>query len=131
MDLKAVITIASLLLFATSCTSREEKITQEFVGHVKSLNIEGVKNMSTENTQFYIKILLESIVSLGDEESINQLKEILSTIDCFGDDKIRTCTYLDEDGEAQSFEIKLVEGYGNDGKVELFVDIEKKYFLGE
>jgi len=131
MNSKIILVIGLALLFMTSCTSEEEKTTQEFIGHAQNLHIDELKNMSTEDTRFYIKMFMESLVSLGDEKSISQLKEVASTLECSGEDKNRKCTFFDENGKKQSFEIVLVEGYDDESEERLYVDIDKKYFLGD
>jgi hypothetical protein len=113
-----------------SCTSEKDKITQDFISHVRSLNVEKIKNMSTEDTKFYIKMSIEPIVSLGDEASIKQLKQIASTLECSENSDTCRCSYLDTNRKKQFFEIEFVTGYDKEGEKKLFIDIDKKYFLG-
>jgi hypothetical protein len=130
MNLKDTLIFIVLISFL-SCTSLEEKTTQEFIGHVKSLNVDQIKNMSTEDTKFYLKMGIEPIINLGNEESKKQLEQMALTIGCSREANILKCFYLDQNEQKQYFEVELVTGYSEAGEKKLFVDIDKKYFFGE
>ena len=131
MNLKNCLTFIVLFSFLISCTSEEEKTTQEFIAHVQNLNVDEIKNMSTEDTKFYIKMAIEPIISLGDMASKKQLEQIVSTLECSGEGNKRKCSYIDDNGNKQFFEMEFVTGYDEEGEEKLFVDIDKKYFFGE
>ena len=123
--------ISILFIFLTGCMSKEEKTTHEFVGHVKSLNIDELKRMSTEDTQFYLRITVEALTSMANEQGIDQLKQLASSLECSENDNGRICSFLDENGQKQSFALAFVEGYDEQGTHCLLVDIDRKFFLGE
>ncbi|WP_298541893.1 hypothetical protein [uncultured Aquimarina sp.] len=130
MNIKYILYIVFALPFI-SCTSKEEAKTQEFIQHAHNLNIEEIKNISTEDTRFYIKMAIESVMNLGDEESKKQLKHMASTLECSGEDNMRKCKYLDINGNEKFFEIQLIKKYNHQGLEQFLIDIDKKYFLGE
>ena len=131
MNLKVKLILFVLFSFLISCTSKEEKTIQEFINHAKNLNIDEIKKLSTENTNFYIKMAIEPIISLGNAASKQQLKKIVSTLECSGEDGKRKCSYIDDNGNKQFFELEFIAGYDELGKKKLFIDIDKKYFFGE
>ena len=74
---------------------------------------------------------IEPIISLGNAASKQQLKKIVSTLECSGEDGKRKCSYIDDNGNKQFFELEFIAGYDELGKKKLFIDIDKKYFFGE
>jgi len=130
MNSKNILIFIVLICFL-ACTSEEEKTTQEFVRHVHNLNIDEIKNMSTEDTRPYIKMAIESIMSLGNKESKKQLEQVASTLECSGEGKRRKCTYFDDNEIKHFFELEFVAGFDEEGEEKLFIHIDNKYFLGE
>lgn len=130
MNTKSILLLGILLSFL-SCTSEEEKTTQKFMDYVHTLNMDEIKNMSTENTKFYFKMTIEPIVKLGDEAAKKQVMQIASTLKCNSEGSKIKCSYRDENGREQYVEGEFVTRYHADGKKKLLVDIPKKYFFGE
>ena len=130
MNIRYILCIVFVLPLI-SCKSKEEEKTQEFIQYAYNLNIEEIKNISTEDTRFYIKMAIESVINLGNEESKKQLKQMASTLECSREDNKRKCKYIDENGNEKFFEIQLIEQYNHMGQKQMLIDIDKKYFLGD
>lgn len=107
------------------------KLLINFITYAHNVDLISLKKICTEDTFFYIKMVVEPLNALGDKESIVQLKDIAKSIDCKGNGDIRKCFYNDYDGEIKYFEVKLIEDYDYYGKEKIFIKIDKKYFLGE
>lgn len=130
MRLKTITLPLFIFLFAfTSCMSEQEKATQMFLDYAQKVDVKALKEMSTKDTKFYMKMSIETLLNFGDAESIKSLKEIASTIECSVGENSSLCTYIDEAGEKQSFELLFVEGDNTAGEKQLFIQIDKKYFI--
>jgi len=132
MRLKQIIPTLFIFLFLlTGCMSEEEKVTQDFVSHAKKVDIVALKKMSTEDTQYYMKMFIEAPLSFGDASSVQLFKKIAATIECSSGEGNSICTYIDENKKKQSFKLLFVEGINESGEEQLFVNIDKEYFVGD
>ena len=125
--------LVNIVLFAClfGCnTSRDELVTRKFVTQARAMNIEEIQNLCSEDTKFYIKMTIEPILLLGDENSIRKLKEVASTLECQTNNNNGICFFLDENGREGSFKYKLKQKYNlKSGKIDLKIDIDKNFFI--
>ena len=130
MSTKYVLIILLLITFL-SCGNEEDQVILNFVNHARSLNIDELKDLCTEETRFLIKVMIEPVVRLGDDNAVDQLKHIVSTLECSEFGSNYKCSYINDTGNEHIFYIHLIQDYNTSGEKKLLVNIDKKYFFGQ
>lgn len=128
-NLSSLFTFILFSLF--SCASEEQRIVDSFVKHARSLNIAEIKQICSDDTNFYIRMTLEPLVNLGESNYIEELKKIASTVECHKEGGRQRCTYIDQNGKVNAFEVRIVYESQNKSEPKMLVHIDKSYFLGD
>jgi len=122
--LKLVLFFFNLFLLV-NCKSKEEKFILKIEHFANNMQIDSLKKNCTKDTNFFLKIAVDPILNMGNNDSKETMIKIFKSVDFEKENNLWKCKYLDNDGKLKYMKASIIEKFDYDIRNKrMFLDLK-------